>query len=294
MREDGAADPSGTESSSIASGELDAGKWAQRLVDWFHEAIAESCVIALSGGVDSAVVAQAAQLSRVSAVAVTAISPSISSRERVDAQQVAEFIGIAHHALDTQEIDRPDYSRNDQRRCYFCKSELFARIQAEFPAATIVTGTNHDDLQDYRPGLQAAKEFCVRAPLAELGVGKQQVRRLAEYWNLPVADKPASPCLASRIAYGVPVTPERLARVEGAEQVLRELGLHEFRVRLHADEMARIEVPEAALPRIVAVETRRDLVQRLTQLGFSFVTLDLQGFRSGSLNALVQIGDKRA
>ena len=152
-----------------------------------------------------------------------------------------------------------------------------------------MTGTNADDLHDYRPGLVAAAEYQVRAPLTELGFGKSIVRGLAQFWNLPIADKPASPCLASRIAYGVEVTSERLAMIEQAEQWLRSHGLIEFRVRLHAGELARIEVPVEAISRLASDPLRVALLAQLKSLGFRFVTLDISGFASGSLNQLIQI-----
>lgn len=152
-----------------------------------------------------------------------------------------------------------------------------------------MNGTNYDDLGDYRPGLDAASENRVRSPLAELKIGKQQVRELAAYWGLPSMHKPASPCLASRIAYGVAVTPERLAMIEAAEQLLEQLGLTELRVRLHADNLARIEVPLDQIQVLLDSETRDSLVRSMKDLGFLYVTLDLSGFQSGSLNPLVQL-----
>ncbi len=263
---------------------------AQRLVDWFEPQ--SHYAIALSGGVDSAVVAQAASLSASQVVVVTGRSSSVAARELNDAMQVGQQLDLPHRIIDTQELNNPAYLRNDERRCYFCKQQLFAAMQAEFPQSIIVTGTNADDLSDYRPGLAAAKEARVRAPLAELGIDKSQVRGLATFWNMHLADKPASPCLASRIAHGVAVTAERLQRVEQAEELLRELGLVEFRVRLHDGELARIEVGSAALVQLVVPETRGWLIRRFRELGFRFITLDLEGFRSGSLNPVFQIGKR--
>ncbi len=246
-------------------------------------------VVALSGGVDSAVVAQAAALSGCPAIAVTALSDSVAAVERSDASELAASLGIEHHWVEPHELSDPAYQQNDVRRCYFCKSRLYAAVSTSFPQHQILSGTNRDDLGDYRPGLEAAAEANVQAPLAELAIGKAQVRQLAHYWHLNVADKPASPCLASRIAYGVAVTSERLQRVERAEQVLRDLGWGEFRVRLHADEVARLEVPAASIERLASVDTRTQVVRELKQLGFRYVTLDLEGFRSGSLNPVFQI-----
>jgi len=263
---------------------------AQRLVEWFEPQA--HYAIALSGGVDSAVVAQAASRSASQVVVVTGRSSSVAARELNDAKQVGQQLDLPHRIIDTQELNNPAYLRNDERRCYFCKQQLFAAMQAEFPQSIIVTGTNADDLGDYRPGLIAAKEARVRAPLAELGIDKSQVRSLAALWEMHLADKPASPCLASRIAHGVAVTAERLQRVEQAEELLRELGLVEFRVRLHDGELARIEVGPADLMQLVVPETRGLINRRFREMGFRFITLDLEGFRSGSLNPVFQIGKR--
>jgi uncharacterized protein len=251
--------------------------------------------VALSGGVDSAVVAKAAVLGHRQVIAVTARSASVSKIDSHDAQQLALAIGLDQHWVTPNELADSAYQQNDNRRCYYCKTRLYAAIAQRFPGHAIVSGTNFDDLGDYRPGLQAADEARVRAPLAELQIDKKSVRRLAEYWQLGVADKPASPCLASRIAYGVAVTSERLQRIEQAEQVLRELGWREFRVRLHEQELVRIEIPGDSLEQCLQGQVYARIVQEFKRLGFRFVTLDLEGFRSGSLNPvpLVQIQPPR-
>ena len=262
---------------------------AAELVAWFR-ASAERYVVALSGGVDSAVVAKAASLAtQVQVVLATGESPSLARQELRDAASMAARIELPHVTIATGETHNRDYQLNDARRCYHCKTHLFEALKREYPGATIVTGTNADDLQDYRPGLEAAAEHQVRAPLAELGFGKSIVRQLAQFWNLPIADKPASPCLASRIAYGVEVTSKRLAMIEQAEQWLRGHGVVEFRVRLHAGELARIEVPIEAISRLASDPLRVELLAQLKSLGFRFVTLDISGFTSGSLNQLIQI-----
>ena len=262
---------------------------AAELVAWFR-ASAERYVVALSGGVDSAVVAKAASLvTQVQVVLATGESPSLARQELRDASAMAARIELPHVTIATGETHDRDYQLNDARRCYHCKTHLFEALKREYPGATIVTGTNADDLQDYRPGLEAAAEHQVRAPLAELGFGKSIVRQLAQFWNLPIADKPASPCLASRIAYGVEVTSNRLAMIEQAEQWLRGHGMVEFRVRLHAGELARIEVPVEAISRLATDPLRVELLAQLKSLGFRFVTLDISGFTSGSLNQLIQI-----
>jgi len=257
-----------------------------------------SAAVAFSGGIDSTVVAKAAFLALGDqAVAVTADSASVPRAEIADAQRLAALIGIRHQVIGTDEFNDADYVRNDGARCYYCKSELYEQIEARLPAlhaAFICSGANLDDLGDYRPGLKAAAEHHVRHPLQEAGLTKADVRAIARSWGLPTWDKPASPCLSSRLAPGVTVTRERTARVEAAEVYLRSLGLRDCRVRLHEGELARVEVPLAELPCFATPEVRDSLVRRLRELGFQFITLDLEGFRSGSLNTLVSLETKRA
>jgi uncharacterized protein len=252
--------------------------------------------VAFSGGIDSTVVAQAAHLALGdAAIAVTADSPSVARAELDDASRLAAHIGIRHRIVRTDEFQNPDYLRNDGARCYFCKSELYTRIEAILPELgnpVVCSGANRDDMGDYRPGLTAAAEHKIRHPLQEAGMGKADVRAVARHWGLPTWDKPAAPCLSSRLAPGVRVTTERTARIEAAEQYLRALGLRECRVRLHEGELARVEVPAAEIARLADADVRSALVAKLRELGFRFVTLDLEGFRSGSLNALVQIDIK--
>jgi uncharacterized protein len=256
-----------------------------------------STAVAFSGGIDSTVVAKAAHLALGDrAVAVTADSPSVPRAEVAEARRLAEQIGIRHLVVQTEEFADPDYVRNDGSRCYFCKSELYSRIESLLPelgTAVICSGANLDDQGDYRPGLKAAAEHQVRHPLQEAGFTKADVRALALAWGLPTWDKPASPCLSSRLAPGVEVSRERTARVEAAEEYLHALGYRECRVRLHEGELARVEVPAAGLARLLDPAVREGLVQRLKELGFRFVTLDLEGFRSGSLNTLVSLEHKR-
>jgi len=271
-----------------------ADKW-DRLLAVLREL--KTVAVAFSGGIDSTVVAKAAYLTLGEcAVAVTADSPSVPRAEIEEAQELARLIGIRHRVVPTEEFDDPDYVRNDGARCYFCKSELYDRIETLLPelgVSVICSGANLDDQGDYRPGLKAAAEHAVRHPLQEAGFHKAEVRALAQAWGLPTWDKPASPCLSSRLAPGVEVTQERTARVEAAEAYLHALGLRECRVRLHEGELARIEVPASALARMAEPEVRDELVQRLKALGFQFVTLDLEGFRSGSLNTLVNVETKK-
>jgi uncharacterized protein len=263
----------------------------ERLLSWF--APIRSCAVALSGGVDSAVVARAAhQVLGERAIAVTGVSPSLAEGELHSAQSIAGRIGIRHEVIRTQEFDRAEYVRNAPDRCYHCKTELYSQLEqliAGWDVEVILNGANADDAGDYRPGMRAAGEHRVRSPLLECRLSKQDVRELAADWGLPIWDKPASPCLSSRVAYGESVTPERLAMIDRAEQFLRSRGLGTVRVRYHAGDLARVEVPLEDLPRLVDPALREPFVALLGELGFRFVTLDLQGFRSGSLNALVPL-----
>jgi uncharacterized protein len=251
------------------------------------------CAVAFSGGIDSTVVARAAlEALGDRAVAVTADSPSVPRAEMEDARRLAALIGIRHEVVRTEEFDNPDYLKNDGSRCYFCKSELYSRVEELLPAlgvGVVCSGANLDDMGDYRPGLTAAAEHHVRHPLQEAGFTKADVRALAREWGLPTWDKPASPCLSSRLAPGVAVTAERTARIEQAEAYLRSLGLRDCRVRLHEGELARLEVPADEVARLASPEVRGPLAKRLKELGFRYVTIDLEGFRSGSMNELVPL-----
>lgn len=250
-----------------------------------------SCAVAFSGGVDSAVVAKAAQLALGDkAVAVTGDSVALAAGELEEATRLVELIGIRHEVLATDEISNPDYVANRADRCYHCKTELYDQVGAlakQLGVRVVVNGANMDDLSDYRPGMRAAGEHAVSSPLAECGLTKSEVRQLAAAWQLPVADKPATPCLSSRIAYGQQVTPERLRMIDQAEQYLRSMGFRNLRVRYHADDTARIEVPLEVLPQLCEPQIRNALVAELEQLGFKFVTLDLKGLRSGSFATLI-------
>ncbi len=249
--------------------------------------------VAYSGGVDSTVVAQAAQIALGNAtVAVTAVSESLAEGELEEAEALARQIGIKHRVIRTEEFADPNYLRNGTDRCYFCKSELYGRLAGllgELGVDVIASGANTDDAGDHRPGMKAAGEKGVRHPLQECGLGKTEVRALAKAWDLPTWDKPATPCLSSRIAYGEAVTPERVRMIDQAEQWLRDRGLRVLRVRYHKGDLARIEVPLEALPGIAAPEVREALIPAFRALGFKFVTLDLEGFRSGSLNSVIPL-----
>jgi pyridinium-3,5-biscarboxylic acid mononucleotide sulfurtransferase len=249
-----------------------------------------SVAVAFSAGVDSTVVAKAAVIACGDrAVAVTAVSPSLASGELDEARELAKRIGIRHEVVSTDEFNNPEYLANPGNRCYFCKTELYAHLRplADLLGLKVVlNGANVDDLGDYRPGMTAAAENDVRSPLIDAGLKKSDVRELARLWDLPVWDKPATPCLSSRIAYGVEVTPARVRRVDAAERLLSELlGIREIRVRLEPGELARIEVPLSYVSRLTEPEISQQLVHRCLALGFRNVTLDLQGFRSGSMNS---------
>lgn len=247
--------------------------------------------VAFSGGVDSSVVAAAARAAIGDrAIAVTARSPSLASSQLDIATQVARQIGIEHHVIETGEVDRPEYRRNDGQRCFFCKQTLYDAMQdlaRQYPGSQIISGTNADDLGDYRPGLRAASIAGVVAPMAELGWTKADVRAVAQSFGLSNHDLPAAPCLASRVAYGVEVTPDRLRRIESGESWLRARGFSNFRVRLHADELARIEVPADDVARCVELNRTGELVAAFVSFGFRYVTIDLNGFRSGNLNQML-------
>ncbi len=242
---------------------------------------------AYSGGVDSALVmAIAHQCLGERALACIGVSPSYPRRKYEAAVSLAQRLGVRYRIVPTKEHLDPNYAANPANRCYFCKSELYQRLRevaSEESAAVILDGTNASDLSEYRPGYEAAKERGVRSPLAELGVRKEAVRLLARELGLPVWDKPASPCLASRVPTGVPVVPELLSRIERAEDVLAGLGFSHFRVRHHGD-VARVEVPPQAMQ--AALDHRADIVAGIRAAGYRFVCLDLAGFKSGSLNVL--------
>ncbi len=262
---------------------------AERLIDCLRGY--GSCAVAMSAGVDSTVVAKAARLALGDrAIAFTGVSHSLAQGEFEEAQQLAELIGIRHVALETHEFADPNYLKNAPDRCYFCKTELYTAMQraaGQFGLAVIVNGANVDDLGDYRPGMTAAAEHEVRSPLVECGFNKQAVRALAAEWELPIWDKPAAPCLSSRVAYGEEVTPERLAMIDAAERFLRSQGLRELRVRYHRGDMARVEAPAESIPQLCSEPMRSELIAELKRLGFKYVTLDLEGFRSGSQNLVL-------
>jgi uncharacterized protein len=249
--------------------------------------------VAFSGGIDSTLVAKAAaEVLGSRAIAITADSASVPRSELAEAKKLAAEIGIKHIVVATNEFENPDYLKNDGSRCYHCKSELYSVIEQVLPdlgVAVVASGANLDDMGDYRPGLAAAAEHKVLHPLKEAGFTKADVRALARFWNLPTWDKPAAPCLSSRLAPGLAVTTERTERVEAAEAFLRSLGLRECRVRYHEGDLARVEVPVGEISRLATEDLRSELSREFHRLGFKYVTLDLEGFRSGSLNDLVSL-----
>lgn len=257
-----------------------------------------SVVVAFSGGVDSTLLLKAAvdTLGASKVLACMSVGPSEPGGQYDRAASLAKSIGVELATIDSRELDDPNFSANQADRCFHCKSHL---CQALLDLAEnrgykhVVFGTHHDDLSDFRPGNKAIAAFGIRSPLAEAGLSKADIRQLSRQLGLPTADTPSSPCLASRISYGLQVTAERLRQVDEAETFLRGLGFVEFRVR-HHDTIARIEVPAGEIGRIAAEPLRSKIIEKLKSLGFKFVTLDLQGFRSGSLNESLTQEEKRA
>ena len=251
----------------------------------------ESVVVAYSGGVDSTFLAATAHdVLGENCLAVTASSPSMAPEDLEEAKSTACSLGLQHRVIETKEVEDPRYIANDARRCYFCKLELYTWLQpmaAEEGFDWIASGTNLDDLKDFRPGLKAGQEHGIRNPMVEAGLTKEDIRALSRERGLSTWDKPAQPCLSSRIPYGMPVSVEALTRIGRAEAYLKGLGLREFRVR-HHDSVARIEAEPGEMARLLEPGVRESLVEELRALGYLYVTLDLAGFRTGSLNAALK------
>ena len=247
--------------------------------------------VAFSGGVDSALLlAVAARMYHVKLMAVTVNSVSYAESEKDDAQKLAQRLGVKHRFIEVDQMGIPEFVANGPERCYFCKKAIFSNIQrfaAEEGFTNIVDGSNADDAADYRPGQNALEELGVRSPLAEAGLGKADIRKMSRDMGLFTASKPSYACLASRIQYGESITPEKLAKIEAAEGFLAGLGFSHIRVRCHGP-LVRIEVDPSQITLLAQVNTRNKVIARLTELGFSYVTLDMAGFRSGSMNKVLK------
>jgi uncharacterized protein len=250
----------------------------------------ESVIVAYSGGVDSSYVAYVANAELgPRAVCITGESASLPAFQRAEIDRVVERFGFQHEVIQTDELDNPSYRANNSDRCFFCKDELYTKLETVARGRgiqTIVDGSTVDDLGDYRPGRRAAAQHAVRSPLIEVGLSKSEVRELSRRATLPTWDKPASPCLSSRIAYGTTVTIERLSKVDRGEEILREFGFREFRVR-HHDQLVRLEIATSEMDQSLRKEVFQELATRFRELGFKYVTLDLEGFRSGSMNEVL-------
>ena len=251
-----------------------------------------SVVVAYSGGVDSSYLARiASEELDGDALCVTGESASMAISEREQSAELARQFGWRREVVQTEELADANYTSNSPKRCFFCKDELYRKLGLVASArgiAFIVDGSTEDDLNDYRPGRQAATGHGVRSPLIEAGMNKSDVRELSRRAGLPTWDKPASPCLSSRIAYGIPVTIERLSAVDRGEEIMRSIGFREFRVR-HHDNLVRIEIAPSELPRALRVEIVNELARRFSKLGFKYVTLDLEGYRSGAMNEALDL-----
>ncbi len=260
----------------------------ERLREIFREL--DSVIVAYSGGVDSSYVAYVANAELgPRAICITGQSASLPDYQRTEIENVVKKFGFHHEVIQTEELENPGYRANNPDRCFFCKDELYTKLESVARTRgikNIVDGSTVDDLGDYRPGRRAASEHEVRSPLIEAGLTKTEVRELSHRATLPTWDKPASPCLSSRIAYGTTVTIERLSKVDRGEEILREFGFREFRVR-HHDQLVRIEIAPAEMDRVLRKELIDELARRFRELGFKYVTLDLEGFRSGSMNEVL-------
>lgn len=251
----------------------------------------ERVAVAFSAGVDSTFILKVSLdvLGQDNVIAVTSKSDSLAQAELKESHRLADLFGVRHIVVDTDEFQNPDYLANPANRCYFCKTALYDRMTTliqEHGFKSIVSGTNADDLGDWRPGIQAAREHAVRSPAAEAGMTKQDIRVLSKRMGLPTFDKPAAPCLSSRVQYGEHISPEKLRMIESCEAFLHTLGIRECRVR-HHNNLARIEVPVEHFAELTDPKTRQAIDEHFRAVGYNYVALDLRGFRSGSMNEVL-------
>ncbi len=251
----------------------------------------QTVLVAYSGGVDSSYLAliDSKELGK-NAVCITGLSLSVSQKQREQAAQIAVDFKFNFQIIETDELANPLYQANPTNRCYYCKTQLYGKllsIAKENKIEFVLDGANTDDVGDFRPGREAAREKNVRSPLIEVGLSKNEIRELSKKHELPTWNEPSSPCLSSRIAYGVPVTIERLSKVERGEEIIRGLGFKEFRVRVH-DELVRLEIAPTEMERALNLELTEKLAEQFRQLGFKYVTLDLHGYRSGAMNEVLK------
>ena len=257
----------------------------------------QSVVVGFSGGVDSAYLAYMAnRVLGKNALCVTAISPSYPTFQKKETADFVEAFGLNHFIVESEELDNPEYRENAPNRCYFCKSELFVKLEAlaqERGIKTVIDGTNYDDLGDFRPGRRAAAEHSVRSPLLEAQMTKLDIRELSRRVGLPTWDKPALPCLSSRFPYGTSISAEKLSVVDRGEDILRNFGFRVFRVRFH-EELVRLEFSPEELPKALNLTMVDILRKEFKELGFKYVTIDLEGYRSGSLNEVLPLYKKQS
>ena len=256
----------------------------------------QKVLVAYSGGVDSSYLALiASQELEQNAVCLTGLSPSVSQKQREEAARIAADFNFNFQTVETDEMKNPLYQANPTNRCYHCKTELYGKLHIIAEANKIefvLDGANTDDVGDYRPGRQAATEKSVRSPLIEVGLSKSEIRELSKKLRLPTWSQPSSPCLSSRIAYGVPVTIERLSKIERGEEIVRRAGFREFRVRVH-DELARIEIAPGEMERALDINVTKELAEKFRKLGFKYVALDLDGYRSGAMNEVLEVRNEK-
>jgi len=256
----------------------------------------QTVLVAYSGGVDSSYLALIATKElRKKALCITGLSPSVSQKQREQAAQIAEDFKFNFQIIETDELKNPLYQANPTNRCYHCKTELYGKLAAiakQNKIEFVLDGANTDDIGDYRPGRKAAAEKTVRSPLIEVGLSKNEIRELSKKHGLPTWNEPSSPCLSSRIAYGVPVTIERLSKVERGEEIIRGLGFREFRVRIH-EELVRLEIAPHEMERALDLNITEKLAEKFRRLGFKYVTLDLHGYRSGAMNEVLKVKSKK-